>query len=156
MPRPPQAPLAAGTSGFRLLPASGPNLGSRRDGAGPGRTGKPPGPPRDPRPLTPATRHNRAGASGPGELLELLRENWRARAACRHVDPDVFFPESHGKTRMRATWRAKMICASCPVRVECLEFALAHHPEDGIWAGTTKSTRGSMLAARRRAETETL
>ncbi len=36
---------------------------------------------------------------------------------------------------------AKAVCSGCPVRVECLEFALEPHQEAGIWGGTSEDER---------------
>ena len=67
---------------------------------------------------------------------------WRTRAACRGMEPDLFFP--HGETAHEAveqTTRAKKVCTDCPVRLHCLLYALASHPQDGIWGGLTASQR---------------
>ena len=50
--------------------------------------------------------------------------NWRSAAACRSADPDLFFPIAATGPAERQIARAKTICARCPVRQECLEFAL--------------------------------
>jgi WhiB family redox-sensing transcriptional regulator len=50
---------------------------------------------------------------------------------------------------------AKAVCARCPVRTACLEFAIATNQPYGIWGGTNASERRSIrrrrLAERRRA-----
>jgi WhiB family redox-sensing transcriptional regulator len=61
---------------------------------------------------------------------------WREDAACRGVDTDVFFPATDEEAE-----EAKAICASCPVRKECLEFALQTRQEDGVWGGLTETER---------------
>ncbi len=61
---------------------------------------------------------------------------WREDAACRGVDTDVFFPATDEEAE-----EAKAICASCPVREECLEFALQTRQEDGVWGGLTETER---------------
>ena len=67
--------------------------------------------------------------------------NWRASGACLHADPDLFFPiSSIGRARAQIA-RAKAICAPCPVRRECLEFAYANTLVHGIWGGTTPEER---------------
>ncbi len=67
--------------------------------------------------------------------------NWRARGACLTADPDLFFPISAKGPAEQQIMRAKMICAGCSVRRECLEFALAHDLVYGIWGGTTPDDR---------------
>jgi WhiB family redox-sensing transcriptional regulator len=61
---------------------------------------------------------------------------WASEAKCLNADPDVFFPEKGGSTR-----EAKRICAECPVRVECLEYALEEDERFGIWGGMSERER---------------
>lgn len=66
---------------------------------------------------------------------------WRGRAACRDVDPEVFFPVAQaGSVHEQQVAAAKAVCAGCPVRSECLEEALARIP-DGIAGGLTSAER---------------
>ena len=69
------------------------------------------------------------------------RGGWRARAACGASDPELFFPDRAG-TDIRAV---QAICAGCPVRAECHEFAEATSQVHGVWAGVD---RGSLRARR--------
>jgi WhiB family transcriptional regulator, redox-sensing transcriptional regulator len=62
--------------------------------------------------------------------------DWQERALCAQVDPELFFPEKGGSTR-----EAKMVCAGCPVRPECLRFALAFDERFGIWGGLSERER---------------
>jgi WhiB family redox-sensing transcriptional regulator len=73
------------------------------------------------------------------ELLgveESADEKWQDRALCAQTDPEAFFPEKGGSTR-----EAKKICQRCPVRSECLEYALAHDERFGIWGGLSERER---------------
>lgn len=74
-------------------------------------------------------------------------EAWRRQALCREVDPEIFHPR-RGRTDAprRDTAEAKSVCAQCPVRAECLAYALAMPAVDdwGIWGGTTKRERRIM------------
>ena len=70
------------------------------------------------------------------------RGGWRGRAACGTADPDLFFPDRAG-TDISA---AQAICAGCPVRAECHEFAEATNQVYGVWAGVD---RGSPKARRK-------
>jgi WhiB family redox-sensing transcriptional regulator len=68
--------------------------------------------------------------------------DWRATGACVSADPDLFFPLSAtGAPAAKQAARASRICAGCPVRQPCLEFALDHAEVDGIWGGTTREER---------------
>jgi WhiB family transcriptional regulator, redox-sensing transcriptional regulator len=76
--------------------------------------------------------------------------NWRSSAACLSADPDLFFPISSTGPAERQIARAKVICANCPVRRECLEFAMTHDQTHGIWGGTTAEDRQRDRRRRRR------
>lgn len=65
------------------------------------------------------------------------------RAACAGTDPNTFFPEPGGNTTAA---RAKAICADCPVRAACLQWAKAND-EAGIWGGTTEDERKGRTSA---------
>jgi WhiB family redox-sensing transcriptional regulator len=70
---------------------------------------------------------------------------WMDDAACHDVHPDLFFPERGDSTR-----EAKETCASCPVRVECLEYALDLGITHGIWGGKSERERRSLRRGRGR------
>ncbi len=62
---------------------------------------------------------------------------WTTRAACRGItEPDLFFLD-HGQSPAQA----KAVCAGCPVRQECLDYAVRWRINDGIWGGTTPRER---------------
>jgi len=77
-------------------------------------------------------------------------EDWEAGALCARpwVDREVFYP-GEGGSRWDAA-RARMLCGRCPVRAECLDFALRHMDTVegagywGTWAGTTERERRAM------------
>ena len=64
--------------------------------------------------------------------LPARREEWQEQAECRGVDPDLFFPERGSRVT-----DAVATCARCPVRAECLDYALRTHQDQGIWGGVT-------------------
>jgi WhiB family transcriptional regulator, redox-sensing transcriptional regulator len=70
--------------------------------------------------------------------------DWRMRAACLHEDPELFFPEW---TKGPEIDRARQVCAGCPVRARCLDWALSHGAAFGIWGGRTEAERRAMRAA---------
>ena len=76
----------------------------------------------------------------------MSQTDWFADAACRTVDTDVFFPVSEAQADA-----AKAICATCPVREECLEFALDTRPGDGVWGGMTGAERHRLIRCRQKA-----
>jgi WhiB family redox-sensing transcriptional regulator len=60
--------------------------------------------------------------------------------ACAGTDPAVFFPDRGGPAT-----EAKALCAICPHRRPCLDWALETEQLFGIWAGTTPDERRDML-----------
>ena len=66
--------------------------------------------------------------------------SWRSAAACRSADPELFFPLSESGKSLEQIAEAKAICTGCPVRRQCLEFALRTRPH-GIWGGLTELER---------------
>jgi WhiB family redox-sensing transcriptional regulator len=68
-------------------------------------------------------------------------------ALCKGADPGVWFPSVNGWHANRAAGRAKAVCAACPARVRCLEWALEAGESEGVWGGTTPAER---VAIRRR------
>jgi WhiB family redox-sensing transcriptional regulator len=83
-----------------------------------------------------------------------VKANWRDRALCYGADPEIFFPPTIGGKKVAA--EALKICRSCPVRIECLKYALRHKAH-GVWGGTTQRQRALMLPMieQRRNERET-
>jgi WhiB family redox-sensing transcriptional regulator len=67
--------------------------------------------------------------------------DWRDGAACRHHDPELFFPEGTVGPAQRQAEQAKQVCQSCPARTPCLDFALRVGLAFGIWGGTTGEER---------------
>jgi WhiB family redox-sensing transcriptional regulator len=88
-------------------------------------------------------------ADGPGELdaaLTAPRDDttFMLHAKCRGMNPSVFFP-----TDGAGFETARRICLECPVRVECLEYALEHRIDQGAWGGTSERERRRILRRRR-------
>jgi WhiB family redox-sensing transcriptional regulator len=66
-------------------------------------------------------------------------------AACREIEnPDFFFPDSRAEER-KSLKAVIEICDGCPVRKECLEYALNEQINHGLWAGTTPAQRQRMI-----------
>ena len=76
--------------------------------------------------------------------------SWRESAACRRHDPELFFPIGKTGPAVAEIQRAKAVCAACPVRAECLAFALETHQDYGIWGGRDKDERRALRRQRRR------
>lgn len=77
---------------------------------------------------------------------------WQFDAACRGEDSALFFAPGYFERREEKAareLRAKAICAVCPVRDECLEFALAARESHGVWGGLNEQERRHVLRQRR-------
>jgi WhiB family redox-sensing transcriptional regulator len=72
----------------------------------------------------------------PDLLTVATPPEWMADGLCAQVDPELFFPEKGGSTR-----GAKQVCLACPVRAECLAYALARGERFGIWGGASERER---------------
>lgn len=66
---------------------------------------------------------------------------WAASGACQHSDPELFFPVTETGAAASQLARAKAVCAGCPVRDPCLQFALDSGQAFGVWGGTTGEER---------------
>jgi len=65
---------------------------------------------------------------------------WMRQAACRSVPTKVFFVDD-SRANQAAVAAARAWCEICPVRAECLAFAMQHTTLRGIWGGMTESRR---------------
>jgi WhiB family redox-sensing transcriptional regulator len=68
---------------------------------------------------------------------------WTDRAACRGTDTEIFFPANAEEEA-----EALSICATCPVRAQCLDYAVRNRETYGIWGGTTPEQRRRMRRER--------
>ena len=85
--------------------------------------------------------------------MEDWSAGWQQRAACRGEDSVYFFAPSYFERRAEKNAReavAKAICVRCPVRIECLEYALAIRENHGIWGGLNEMERRAVLRQRAR------
>ena len=74
---------------------------------------------------------------------------WRELAACRGTDLEVFFPE-----RGESAGPARQVCAACPVRQPCLDYAITNRITHGIWGGLTERERRALRSRWVRASRE--
>ena len=70
--------------------------------------------------------------------------NWRDDAACLTSARDLFFPVGSAGPASIQVQEAKQVCARCPVRDACLEWALESHVDHGVWGGLSEEERRSM------------
>ncbi len=68
---------------------------------------------------------------------------WQEHGSCRSVDPTLFFhPQNErGTARIRRDRTAKAICARCPVRLDCADYAIRAREPYGVWGGLSEDDR---------------
>ncbi len=69
---------------------------------------------------------------------------WMAEGKCKNEPPSRFFP-SDGV----GVDAARQLCATCPVKSPCLEYALRNRIDHGVWGGTSERERRRILRQRR-------
>ena len=80
-----------------------------------------------------------------------IDDSWQVKASCRGPQAAVFFPPSHFERKdekLEREHRAKAICAACPSRRPCLEYAVKIREPHGIWGGLNEAERKQLLAHR--------
>ena len=68
------------------------------------------------------------------------RRSWMAGAACRGMNPALFFPSDRV-----GVGAAQPVCRRCRVCAACLEYALERQVVDGVWGGVSERDRRGML-----------
>lgn len=90
---------------------------------------------------------------GEGPRSPLIRTpEWHEQAVCltrdprRQVDPYWFGVDDLAGSVLptSAVRHARAHCSVCPVRVDCLQWAIEHDERFGIWAGTTGRQRAAI------------
>ncbi len=74
-------------------------------------------------------------------------EDWRKKAKCEGLDPNIFFPRGSMVEETPGEKAAKAICLGkdgappCPVRQDCQDYALEASEIYGVWGGMTEKER---------------
>lgn len=77
------------------------------------------------------------------DLADLIeRPEWFQRAACRGMGTGSFFP-----TRGGTGEAARAVCYTCPVRSECLDYAMSEADTVGVWGGVSARERARLRRA---------
>jgi WhiB family transcriptional regulator, redox-sensing transcriptional regulator len=76
-------------------------------------------------------------------------DDWRDRAACRDADPELFFPVTDMGPGARQVADAKAVCARCPVRAQCLDYATEAGLGHGVFGGLTERERSELVRRQR-------
>src|SRR5262252_29474 len=67
--------------------------------------------------------------------------DWRHHAACREVDPELFFPIGNTGPALLQIEEAKRVCRRCPVIEGCLQWAVESGQDSGVWGGMREDER---------------
>lgn len=85
-------------------------------------------------------------------LFAVEPENdWRLEAACRGLDPELFFSSDdivNRQERQEREAEAKAVCTRCAVRTDCLTYALDAGERYGVWGGLTAQERRALGRSR--------
>lgn len=77
------------------------------------------------------------------------RPPWTSQAKCLGSRPELFYPDRGGLSYDIAR-QAKAVCNGddgnpiCPVRQECLDFALVNGEKFGVWGGKSERERNRL------------
>jgi WhiB family redox-sensing transcriptional regulator len=73
-----------------------------------------------------------------------MSTDWMRRGNCRDHPPSTFFPSDGVGVDV-----ARRICATCPVKTLCLEYALRNGVDHGVWGGASERERRRIARQRR-------
>ena len=77
-------------------------------------------------------------------------QDWMAQALCAEIDPDLWYPDPGDAATARA---AVAVCGVCPVRAECLDYAMATETQGGrhgVWGGLIPNARDRLWHEQRK------
>ncbi len=80
-----------------------------------------------------------------------METEWMPQGRCREIPPGTFFPSDGVGVEV-----ARRICAECPVKAPCLEYALLHRIDHGVWGGASERERRRILRQRRLDNVDTI
>lgn len=86
----------------------------------------------------------------PRTVLHDWEKMWEM-AACKGESVNLFFTDKlDGVKRLEvnvANYKAKQICATCPLMKQCLQYAMNTDQSFGVWGGKTADERKRLKAA---------
>lgn len=69
--------------------------------------------------------------------------SWMSHGNCAHRDPAMFFPSDGVGVEI-----ARRACEGCPVKVQCLEYAISERIDHGVWGGCSERERRRIIRSR--------
>jgi WhiB family redox-sensing transcriptional regulator len=82
---------------------------------------------------------HRRPAAAPRRSGDIM--DWRYVAACREVDPELFFPIGNSGPALLQIEEAKQVCQRCPATQDCLRWAIDTGQDAGVWGGMSEDER---------------
>ena len=70
--------------------------------------------------------------------------DWRSKAACLTVDPELFFPIGNTGPAIMQVAEAKSVCRGCSVVGVCLQWAIDNNQDAGVWGGMSEEERRAL------------
>ena len=70
--------------------------------------------------------------------------DWRSKAACLTVDPELFFPIGNTGPAVTQAAQAKAACRECTVKGICLQWAIENNQDSGVWGGMSEEERRAL------------
>ena len=71
----------------------------------------------------------------------MLKDGFKERGLCRYADPEMWWPNGTTGPEADKIAEAKRICDMCPVKMDCLTYAVETRQFFGIWGGLTEDER---------------
>src|ERR1039457_5133131 len=95
-------------------------------------------------------------AAGSREEVDIM--DWRHEAACREVDPELFFAIGNSGPALLESEEAKQVCRRCSFMDACLRWAIDSGHDAGVWGGMSEDERRALkrLTIRLRARAHVL
>ena len=75
--------------------------------------------------------------------------SWMNDGACRHEDPELFFPIGITGPALQQIEAAKRVCGRCDVVAACLDWALGTGQDAGVWGGLSETERRALKRLQR-------
>ena len=76
-------------------------------------------------------------------VTDFADTTWMSHGNCAHRDPSMFFPSDGVGVEI-----SRKACEGCPVKTQCLEYAIAERIDHGVWGGCSERERRRIIRSR--------
>ena len=77
-----------------------------------------------------------------------MSETWREHAACKKADVNLFFLDRGDNGSGERMRKVMAYCDACPVKIDCLHYAVDNHITVGIYGGMGAHARRAVRRQR--------